>query len=245
MMDLAVKFNNIGVELLDGDRNAEASLLFRASLETMLLMSQCTEDVPVGNLLNTNKHIMKAQQFLRGDLNYLKSQQHSSTSFYAESSNFLVFLSRKGMKIIQENVVFHDDDAQENEVLSAIILYNVALVDHIKHILWPQINSPIYAVQKRYEMALDLLGDAVVPAFADLQMALINNLGLVKYQLGTYDQSKIYFTTLANMVSEVLNHFDPAVCGNLKVASNEGWSPEEYLLNARTLQLDPQAASAA
>mmetsp|Transcript_8746 Transcript_8746/g.12375 ORF Transcript_8746/g.12375 Transcript_8746/m.12375 type:complete len:245 (+) Transcript_8746:42-776(+) len=204
-MDLALEFNNLGVELFNSrGRLKEARQLFKGALEVMLLSTQgnhLSADF-IHRLLQDNHHIRNAHRWLTARDSIMSDTEFFIGSHSTEITAYFVHL--RGMKIRNEAILKYTEN-KKLDIFSAIVLYNVALVDHFCCLQGPDSKSKNALARLNnskllYNMALDLI--QTEQAATDLQKALTNNLGAIYFELGDYANAAQCFGKLRSSLSD-------------------------------------------
>jgi hypothetical protein len=189
MSQRSMEYNNAGVDCTEAGRHRMAWDLFKGALEVKLTLERIDGSIhSIEFRAGANCYIAKAEAHLCSlkswtliDSIYLRPEIRTSTStqsretwecFAADSSLYSPFLFTDPIRI-------GTDRKASPRRESAAIIFNLALVDHLKS------RSSDQAVAL-YELAMTLLTGATVDL---LGVALMNNIGVWCYENGDLDGS--------------------------------------------------------
>lgn len=137
-----------------------------------------------------------------------------------------------------------DDDTSDTIKLmaGAVILYNMALIGHLKWLEKPHANEAIKKVLKFYKMAHDIMQqEKLESSLFHLHLALLNNMGQIEHDLCRYEVAR---THMWNMLSAIVHQRASNMPSIRPDDAITDLNLEEFLLNATLLQ-SPSLARAA
>jgi hypothetical protein len=212
-MERAIKFNNAGVDCIEAGHDRVAWDLFKGALEVKLavergekqgISDECLLDTMDNSYVNkAAEHLLNLNPYLAADVMAPTitppPSTDSTTSRYQQvehappsSSFYLPYLYCHPIRL-QEDACF----SSRRE--SATIIYNLALVDHMKH----RCSEQAVAL---YELAMTLLtGDTV----DILGIALVNNIGVWCYEKGDIDGALTCMCHLSSFLNSGSALVDP------------------------------------
>jgi hypothetical protein len=218
-MSRSIQYNNAGVACTEAGYHKVAWELFKGALELRLAMerngSNLNDDEFILAVQKDNAYIQKAELHLRNITNYIKTiassspitacgadsdgDGNSSSTFMSQSlisarqspthadvmdDSYSPFIFRRPMRLSPDLQV-------PTRKESATVIFNLALVDHLKNRCSEQ------AVQL-YELAMTLLTGDIVDT---LGIALMNNIGVWCYENGDTDGTMTCMGHLSNFLS--------------------------------------------
>lgn len=156
----------------------------------------------------------------------------------------------RAINLIPMDAAYSQDSLVNTTIVSSIILFNLALVYHVKGLEgfdnWCQ--ARIFKARSLYLKSRTLLAEAGVslassmghPVIDILSMALFNNLGQCAFQLSEYEESQAHFDQLVAFAASVqsVQEYDPETSALLS------WHKNMFITNAFALQ-PPTLAPAA
>jgi len=220
-MSRSIQYNNAGVACTDAGYHKIAWELFKGALELRLAMersgSVMNDDEFVLAVQKDNAYIQKAETHLRNITNYIKTIPSSlpmtpecdADSDAVRNAPFTSMAQSSGAQVRQSPMECHLTDDDFSPFLfrrpmrlspdikvptrkeSATVIFNLALVDHLKNRYSEQ------AVQL-YELAMTLLTGDIVDA---LGIALMNNIGVWCFENGDMDGTLTCMGHLSNFLS--------------------------------------------
>jgi len=158
------------------------------------------------------------------------------------------FIHAQGFGVVGTPGAYSPDPLINTTVVSTLVIFNLALVYHVKGIHEKALNEArLYKAHSLYIKAHLLLVDAGVSygstgnAVVDLlSMAVCNNLAHVCYELSRYEESRAHFDSLIRFALSVI----PQRYGDRYVGSVMDQQKSNFLLNAIILHA-PSLAPAA
>jgi hypothetical protein len=198
MPERSIEFNNAGVECIEAGNLRMAWDFFKGALEVKLSLERTTVPVPKNQEPETNTYIEQAETHL-SNLKLVESQHPEAAlphgiapcaqsrqaweSFSSDPSLYPPFLFTDPIRLGTNPEISPRKE-------SACIIFNLALVDHLKN----RCSEQAVAL---YELAMSLLtGDNV----DFLGIALMNNIGVWCYENGDLDGSLKCMGHLSNFV---------------------------------------------
>jgi hypothetical protein len=183
--------------------------------------------------------------------------QHHADAADASSLLSTPFIHSKGINVIPMATAYSPDMLINTVIVSSIVVFNLAIVCHLKGLQQggggsgsASVNSRLVKAKSLYERSQQLLADARVPCHYSLgnpvtdmlYMASLNNLAQLHYEMAQYSESKRYFDTLVDFSATIV----PRIYGNdYYVASLMERTKANFLLNAIILRKEPSLAPAA
>jgi hypothetical protein len=165
MSQRSIEYNNAGVDCTEAGQHRMAWDLFKGALEVKLTLERIDGSIhSIESRAGANCYIAKAEAHLC-----------SLTSWTLKDSAIFSCLGLKTSTSMQSRETWEASPRRE----SAAIIFNLALVDHLKS------RSSEQAVAL-YELAMTLLTGATVDL---LGVALMNNIGVWCYENGDLDGS--------------------------------------------------------
>lgn len=169
--------------------------------------------------------------------------------FYCEDVMSGLQTYKRPINLVAGEGAYSPDPLVNSTVVSSIILFNLALVYHLKGLEGSDdlCQSRLQSAQSLYSKARTLLDEAGFsavhssghPVVDILTMAIMNNQGQISFYLYDHEQAQKFFDLLVIYCSTVRPH---------DLQSNDGalleWHMSAFLVNAITLQ-QPTHASAA
>jgi tetratricopeptide (TPR) repeat protein len=252
MDQTAADLNNVAVAYLEGGHLRKALEHFRNALR-----------MTMGDLRPPPPHLpppLPSQQRYdagtgggaarRGEPTWLQQQQRQPyDSKQSElSSPGTPFIHAKGFGIVGAPGSYSPDPLINTTVISTIVIFNLALVYHIKGLHEKALtDARLHKAHSLYTKAYLLLNDAGVTfgstgnAVVDLlSMAVSNNLAQVSYELLSYEESRAHFDSLIRFALTVV----PGRYEDQYVGSVMDQQKSNFLLNAIILHA-PNLAPAA
>lgn len=216
-MKRSVQYNNAGVACIEAGYHKVGWELFKGALEVKLALERGTiahedrNDAQSNSESKVNSYIQKAENHLLNLQKYLSapfasldrdmdfSQSETPTlgglSATRESSR-----SKPSMQNLTDDmyipflfckpIELPNDSQLSTRSESATIIFNLALVDHIK-------NRTSAQVVQLYELAMTLLAGDVVEG---LGIALMNNIGVWCYENGDMDSTLVFMRHLSKVL---------------------------------------------
>jgi hypothetical protein len=191
-MERSIEFNNAGVDCIEAGHYGVAWDLFKGALEVKLAVErgekQGLSDECVLKMMN-NSYVIKAAGHLSNLDSYLTAavmaptitlpprSTDSTTSRYQQIEHVPPSEFLYSPYLYCHPIRLQEDTDSSSRRESATIIYNLALVDHMKH----RCSEQAVAL---YELAMTLMtGDTV----DILGVALVNNIGVWCYENGDID----------------------------------------------------------
>ena len=207
--ELTVLLNNRGVAYLEMGNYAKAFALFRDALRnTMANLRETTEseaqDEEVPQLSHKDCPEVWKNKGMEAfaDLKYLPRL----SSYGPVNSEYLF---SEGITLMEEEDAYSPNKLVDVSVASSIVLFNLALIHHLKGL---KDNSSKYLIkaesfyQKSFALLAEtglLLGRTGNPVIDFVAMALLNNAAQVGRELCHSEQSKQHFTELLAIALQV------------------------------------------
>jgi hypothetical protein len=213
-MERSFEFNNAGVDCIEAGYHKVAWDLFKGALEVKLAVERSgleNHENLLDSRSNSNSYIQKAEAHLLNLDAYLSHQGHNPNMLLppavsssqisprrrqpsgdvASDSLYTPFLFSKPLRLET-----NPDLSTRRE--SATIIFNLALVDHLK-------NHCSEQAVALYELAMTLVTGDVVDI---LGIALINNIGVWCYENGDMDGALACMGHLANFIGSCHSFID-------------------------------------
>lgn len=195
---LAINFNNSGALCLKLDRPREAWDLFKGALEVTLVSEQI-QDSPLERTEQSKGYVEKAQHHLARVDEYIQAGPVNGREKIVRSGRNTIARAIESMglgEVLYQPHIFDDPfQIQAGEVqvakCSAVIIFNLALVDHLLN------RSSIQAISL-YELATTLLVNDRIEA---LGVALMNNIGVWCYENGNVTASERCMEHISKVLS--------------------------------------------
>lgn len=239
-MQRSIDYNNAGVDCTAAGHHRIAWELFKGALEVKLATERSSltperrvEGMSRSNLSNDSSYIQKAERHMQNLPKYVHARDDSCSRLHNEFSSplharqdarstecledlYSPYLFREPMKLRHGvNLTTRKE--------SATIIFNLALVDHLKNRCSEQ------AVQL-YELAMTLLTGDVVDL---LGIALMNNIGVWCYENGDLDGT---ITCMGHLAS-----FLGSSGGSMNQSQKEGLQSNILWLTNPTFAASPAA----
>jgi hypothetical protein len=206
IMERSIKFNNAGVDCIEAGHHRVAWDLFKGALEVKLAVErgekQGISDECVLNTMH-NSYVNKAAGHLSNLDSYMAAvvmapaitqpppSTDSTTSRYQQIQHVPPSDSLYSPYLYCHPIRLQEGAAFSSRRESATIIYNLALVDHMKH----RCSEQSVAL---YELAMTLMtGDTV----DILGIALVNNIGVWCYENGDIDGALICMDHLSSFLN--------------------------------------------
>ncbi|CAB9526548.1 expressed unknown protein [Seminavis robusta] len=246
MDQAAADLNNVAVAYLERGDLRRALELFRTALRTTmgeLRPAGAPPLVPPPMPPQEQQHQAAGQGPANND-----NRQHPRDTKPEFNSPGTPFVHCQGFGIVGTPGSYSPDPLINTTVISTIIIFNLAVVYHLKGLHEKALNeSRLHKARSLYVKAHLLLNDAGVSygstgnAVVDLlSMAVSNNLAQVSYELSSYDESRAHFDGLIRFALTVV----PSRYGDRYVGSIMDQQKSNFLLNAIILHA-PNLAPAA
>lgn len=186
-MNLAIEFNNIGVDYLgqEGSRLDEAKVFFLGAAVAMewLALSDSSHDALL-LAMRGNKFFQDALKLARASCN-VSPDVAIKKSDCATDADACYYVYCHGMKVHNYITEYDLDDKQH--MISAIIVYNLALLYHLSYLQGPPKVQLINKSLEAYNVSLDLVRHVDKASMVDLCIVLLNNIGLIHQELRQYE----------------------------------------------------------
>lgn len=245
----AAHLNNVGVAYLERGDLKQALEYFRDALrETMGELRlppphAASTEARAGSGVATSRSDQRATP-MHAEYMALPQERKSSCN----NSNVTPFVHAQGFGIVGAPGSYSPDPLINTTVVSTIVIFNLAVVYHIKGIHENALcDSRLRKAYALYVKAHVLLNDAGVThvstgnAVVDLlSMALLNNLAHVCYELHQYKECRSRFDSLIRLALTVI----PSKYGDGHVGSVMDQQKSNFLLNAIILHAPNLAAAA-
>lgn len=248
---VAAELNNLGVQVLDSGDLRRALELFREALRYTMGDLHPMESAPPCNQVFPN--------FSDCSRSAKDSSSHTAESPYTRQMCDLAvspplgkpcepFVHTQGINIIPSPNAYSPDVLVNTTILSSIILFNLAIVYHLKGLeSKSQSGERLEKARSLYLKSHVLLGDAGVPLASTsnpvidmLSMALLNNLAQVLHELSHYEESRQSFDQLIRFALTIV----PTNYGDALIGSIIDQQKSNFLLNAIILHKPKLAAAA-
>jgi tetratricopeptide (TPR) repeat protein len=251
MHPAATQLNNLGVTFLDTGDLYQALNLFRdALMYTVGNMPPPEQEMPppvAARPVPGKPQDDSASPIEQGadQSNLIPS---SSTRYAWDAPSASQFVHARGINVIASPAAYSPDVFVNSTVVSSIIIFNLAVVYHLKGLEeCGDRSARLSKARLLYDKSDLLLKDAGVPLSSTgnpvidmLSMALFNNLAQASFELGSYDESRRCFDNLIMFTSTVVpSSYDDANIGSLLDQEKSN-----FLLNAIILHA-PKLAPAA
>ena len=241
-----MQLNNAGVACLDSGKTLQALNLFREALTHTMVQLRKPDSLP-GSLHATNT-CQSTSESLPFESTLTPDFMSLFPGICEGSQNWVPFIHARAMRIIANHGAYAKDPMVNATLNSAIIIFNLAVVYHVKAVGESVSQGPrLCKAKSLYEKSYLLLADCNVLACAGgnptidlLSMALLNNLAQITYELTEYDSSQLYFQELVRFAHSV----SPDAYGNCSIATFMDYQKSSFLLNAMFLHA-PSIAPAA
>lgn len=163
-------------------------------------------------------------------------------------SKSAIFVHARGITLESAQQAYSTDGLTNLAIAAGIIMFNIAVVYHLKGLEEKCVGLGKLEKAKSYYMkSLSLLSDAGVGARSTqnaivdfLMMTLLNNMAQVCFELSSYDVSRMHFDRLVRFALTVA----PSTYGDMQLASLVDHHKSQFLLNVIILR-QPTLASAA
>ena len=259
--ELAAELNNLGASYLQAGYLRKSLELFRDALKYTLddlhpsqaLPQQVGVGLPAKDMDPASPvHVVDASGERRSDHGKLGSEEHLGAAPTARESkpapSSVPFVHSHAINIIPSPNAYSADELVNTTVVSGIILFNLAVVYHLKGLDGTSESTMRLAKSRSlYQKSLLLLADAGVPPTSTgnpvidmLCMALYNNLAQASFEMCIYEDSRRYFENLIRFALTVV----PARYGDPSIASMVDQQKSNFLLNAIILHAPKLAAAA-
>lgn len=238
-MDLVIEWNNNGVDCLAqyGSKLLlidEAKMYFAGALEVMRCLA--LPDFPQSDLFQAMKdnptfqHALNLDRFPRS---YLSSTPFRSTTNDTHRDAPLFNTNIACYSVYSYGMKIHNNIAQYRrrnvigEMISAILVFNMALTSHLLYLQGPPKIDLITRGLALYSLSLALVKDANMASMVDLSAVLYNNICLIYYDLGQHELAMGIIMHDLPVAIEMISH----VIDTTKVTSIKEGELEELYIN--------------
>lgn len=241
-MESIAALNNHGVAAFTAGDLPLALDLFRRSLQATIGGLQPTDQAQVPPSSDPAPHV-----------HYSAPSSSSSPperpTLTEEASLSMMNAYTRAINLIPSSTAYSQDPLVNTTIVASIVLFNLALVYHIKGMEGFDNASEgrIHKARSLYNKARSLLSEAGLnpcsstghPLIDILSMAILNNLGQSAHYLSEYQHAQAHFEELVVYASTVSTKID-----NVEASALLEWHKSIFLMNAVALQ-PPVLASAA
>lgn len=254
MLPAVAQLNNLGVTFLDAGDLHQALDLFRDALMHTVGDVQPTDHEMVPPPVAARPISGKPQDDTASPIKQSVDQESNlipssaSAQFAWDAISASQFVHARGINVIASPTAYSPDVFVNSAVVSSIIIFNLAVVYHLKGLKeCGNRSARLSKARLLYDKSDLLLKDAGVqlsstgnPVIDMLSMALFNNLAQVSFELGSYDESRRCFENLILFsLTVVPSRYDDSYIGSLLDQEKSN-----FLLNAIILHA-PKLAPAA
>mmetsp|Transcript_17324 Transcript_17324/g.26810 ORF Transcript_17324/g.26810 Transcript_17324/m.26810 type:complete len:305 (-) Transcript_17324:139-1053(-) len=149
---------------------------------------------------------------------------------------------------VNDHVSFGNYFDEAAKYTSAVVLYNLALAEHIRWLSGLANSKIIEKIVRLYSQAHKTLQQMqeVSSTAARARLAIVNNLGQLHCEIGNFSAAKEYFNELHNIVRMHLSQrrLSPCIYTSEEVIYEEHFSIDDFFLNASILLSSLGAAAA-
>ena len=256
---IVARLNNAAVGFLAINREDLASDLFRFALEFAvgrLGLAEATQVVQQASSWHQQERTRKGNGVCARDpqaqLSSMSLQQQDASPEMPYFTS-LPFVHAEGILLMPTSTAFSTDVLLSSTITSSIVVFNMALANHLQALHGRSVNLKQLAVARTlYLKSFLLLKDVgilketstggVHPMVDLLVMALCNNLAQTNYEIGDDAEARLYFGHLAQYASTVDNSAQYA--DDAMAATMVHHYKSSFLLNATILH-PPLVAPAA
>ena len=261
--ELAAELNNLAAAYLEAGYLRKSLELFRDALRYTLCDLQPQEPTPVLSpasaaevSLSAAPHPVSAQQESMMDRDKMSDPRSSEfapdpvdrETIRQKEESSVPFVHSNAINVIPSPHAYSPDELINTTVVSSIILFNLALVYHLKGLeASGESTMRLAKARSLYQKSQLLLADARVPLSSTgnpvidmLVMALYNNLAQASFEMSIYEDSRVYFEGLIRFALTVT----PSRYGDASIASMIDQQKSNFLLNAIILHAPKLAAAA-
>jgi tetratricopeptide (TPR) repeat protein len=176
------------------------------------------------------------------------SSSHKERLCVQTPDSSTIFAYTNGIILMSHALAYSPDEVANKNVVASIILFNLALVNHLKGLGSPsQRRLLLDKAARLYEQSHGLLLEVGVARIATgncvvdvLCMALFNNMAHVAFELSAYPASRLLFDSLISFALSVV----PSRYNEAMVSDFVNLTKSQFLLNEAIL-VPPRLASAA
>jgi tetratricopeptide (TPR) repeat protein len=248
-MEYSVQLNNLGVQCLDAgcDQHFIMSLFNESLHENLLNMtggpSALTSSEQKNRIDQTMIEIRQAEFRPRNR----QQRRISWCGSFVYTKAILLGMPERTDVIPDDMELSEDDVSITTAVTSAIILYNLGLINHLIGFSLGEANQ-VYTrkARKLYEMAFSLVSDALdidaKTVGSPIVIATLNNLGQINQEIGRFDLSKECFEKLSKILLAMALTAENVVNNQNALVSESDWAG--LLFNAMIFQNEMGAPAA-
>ena len=206
-MERSIRFNNAGVDCIEAGHNRIAWDLFKGALEVKLAVERCEKQGVKGDFAfrsmrnsyveKAEEHMVNIEKYLQQDRQNRAELQNGNQSQYNSNAQRMTVEQASSDVVTYAPFLFAHpmrlrcDSSSSSRRESATIIFNLALVDHMKN----RCSEQAVAL---YELAMTLLTGDTVDL---LGIALVNNIGVWCYENGDIDGALSCMGHLATFVN--------------------------------------------